>query len=197
MTVGDPSTQVFWVVSRALGIVAIVLLSLSVSLGLAMSGRLLRRPGVPARLKHLHEACTLVTLGVVAAHGGVLLLDGWLRPSVAGVTLPFALAYRPLWTGLGVIGGWLALILAGSFYVRRVIGGRTWRWLHRWTLAVYALALVHAVGAGTDGRSSWMLAVLTVMVAPNIFALVLRLLPAGPRGARARARPRPVSVPHA
>ena len=134
-----------------------------------------------------------MTLGLIAAHGGVLLLDGYLRPSLAGVTLPFALGYRPFWTGLGVIGGWLALILAGSFYVRRWIGAKTWRWLHRWTLAVYLLALAHVIGAGTDGRSTWMLALLTVLVAPNVFALAYRMLPGAPRPNRARspnARPR-------
>lgn len=193
MTATDPSQQVFWVASRSLGIVAIVLLSLSVSLGLAMSGRLLRRPGLPAKLKRYHEASTLVTLGLIAAHGGVLLLDGFLRPSLAGVTLPFALGYRPFWTGLGVIAGWLALILAGSFYVRRWIGTRTWRWLHRWTLAVYVLALAHVIGAGTDGRSPWMLALLTVLVAPNVFALAYRMLPAAPR----TAPHRPPSTPAA
>ena len=185
MTAIDTSPQIFWLASRALGIVAIVLLSLSVSLGLAMSGRLLRRPGLPAQLKRYHEASTLVTLGLIAAHGGVLLLDGYLRPSVAEVTLPFALGYRPFWTGLGVIGGWLALILAGSFYVRRWIGVKTWRWLHRWTLAVYILALAHIIGAGTDGHSPWMLALLTTLVAPNIFALAYRILPTAPRPAQA------------
>jgi predicted ferric reductase len=181
MTATDPHTQVFWLASRALGIVAIVGLSLSVSLGLAMSSRLLRRPGLPAKLKRWHEASTLVTLGLIAAHGGVLLLDGYLRPSLAGVTLPFALAYRPFRTGLGVIGGWLALILTASFYVRRWIGPRTWRWMHRWTLAAYLLALVHVVGAGTDGRSPWILGLLILLLAPNVFGAAYRLLP--------RARP--------
>lgn len=189
MTATDPTGQVFWLASRALGIVAIVLLSLSVSLGLAMSGRLLRRPGLPAKLKRYHEASTLVTLGLIGAHGGVLLLDGYLRPSLAGVTLPFALSYRPLWTGLGVIGGWLALILAGSFYVRRWIGVKTWRWLHRWTLAVYVLALAHVIGAGTDGRSAWMLGLLIVLTAPNVFALAYRVLPAAPRTPSRATRP--------
>ena len=146
MTAVDPSTQVFWLASRALGIVALVLLSVSVSLGLAMSGRLLRRPGLPAKLKRYHEAATLVTVGLIAAHGGVLLLDGWLRPSLAGVTLPFALGYRPFWTGLGVIG------------------------------------------AGTDGRAPWMLALLAVLVAPNVFALAYRMLPAAPRTPQGRTR---------
>ena len=187
MTATDPSTQIFWLASRALGIVAIVLLSVSVSLGLAMSGRLLRRPGLRAQLTRHHEASTLVTVGLIAAHGGVLLLDGYLRPSLAGVTLPFALGYRPFWTGLGVIGGWLALILTGSFYVRRWIGPKTWRWLHRWTLAVYVLALAHVIGAGTDGRSTWMLAVLTMLVTPSVFVLAYRRLPAAPRPAQTRS----------
>jgi hypothetical protein len=81
----------------------------------------------------------------------VLLLDGYLRPGLAGVTLPFALGYRPFWTGRGVIGGWLALIFAASFYVRRWIGVKSWRWLRRWRLAVYLLALADVVGAGADG----------------------------------------------
>jgi methionine sulfoxide reductase heme-binding subunit len=191
MTTGDPSQQVFWLASRALGVVAIVLLAISVALGLAMSGRLARRPGLPAKLKRLHEASTLVALGLIVAHAGVLLADGWLRPGIAGIALPFQLGYRPVWTGIGIIAGWLALILGLSFYVRKWIGTRTWRWLHRWTLAVYALALGHAVGAGTDGRSTWMLVMLALLTAPIVFAFSYRMLPAG------AARPRRAAPPAA
>lgn len=181
MTTTDPTQQIFWLASRALGIVAIVLLAVSVALGLIMSGRLARRPGLPAKLKRFHEASTLVTLGLIVAHAGVLLADSYLRPGLAGITLPFALDYRPAWTGIGVIAGWLALILGLSFYTRKRIGVKTWRWLHRWTLAVYVLALGHVVGAGTDGRSTWMIAMLTVLTAPIVFAFAYRMLPAAPR----------------
>jgi sulfoxide reductase heme-binding subunit YedZ len=181
MTAGDPTQQVFWLASRALGIVAIVALAVSVGLGLALSGRLARRPGLPAKLKRYHEATTLVTLGLIVAHAGVLLADGYLRPGLAGITLPFALGYRPAFTGIGIIAGWLALLLALSFYVRRWIGVKTWRWLHRWTLAVYALALAHIVGAGTDGHTAWMIAMLTALTAPIVFALTYRMLPTAPR----------------
>jgi predicted ferric reductase len=177
---GDPLQQVFWIASRATGIVAIVLLGVSVALGLAMSGRLGRRPGLPAKLKRFHEASTLVTLGLIAAHGGLLLGDAWLRPGLEGILLPFQMGYRTLWTGLGIVGGWLAVILGLSFYVRRWIGTKTWRWLHRWTLAVYVLALVHVVGAGTDGRSGWMLALLGALTAPIVFAFTYRMLPRAP-----------------
>lgn len=195
MTTGGLTQQVFWLASRAFGIVAIVLLAISVAFGLAMSGRLARKPGLPAKLKRFHEASALVALGLIVAHAGVLLADGYLRPGLAGITLPFQLGYRPLWTGIGVIAGWLAVILALSFYARRWIGVKTWRWLHRWTLAVYVLALGHAVGAGTGGCSAWMIALLTLLTTPIVFALTYRMLPAAPRAARHSSRSRATRKP--
>jgi sulfoxide reductase heme-binding subunit YedZ len=181
MTATDPTQQVFWLASRAVGIVAIALLGISVALGLTMSTKLLRRPGLPAKIKRFHEASTLVTLALIVAHAGLLLADGYLRPGLAGIALPFHLSYRPLWTGAGIIAAWLATILGLSFYARRWIGTKAWRWMHRWTIAVYVLALGHAVGAGTDGRSTWMLVMLTLLTAPIVFALTYRMLPAPSR----------------
>ena len=196
MSTIDPSHQLFWFASRAFGIVAIVMLGVSVALGLAMSGRLMRRPGVNARLRRFHEASTLVTLGLIVAHGGLLLFDTYLQPGLAGIALPFASGYRPLFTGLGIIGGWLAAILGLSFYARRRIGARTWRKLHRFTIIAYLLALVHVVGAGTNGTSPWMLGLLTALTAPIVFAFTYRVLPGRPtRTPRATTINRPVSSP--
>lgn len=193
---GQPSEQIFWLASRAFGIVAIVTLALSVGLGLAMSGRIVRRPGLPAKLRRYHEALTLVTLALVAAHGALLLADGYLRPGLAGITLPFQMSYRPLWTGLGIIGAWLAVILGLSFYVRRWIGAATWRRLHRWVIAVYVLALAHTIGAGTDGRSDTMLVLLAVLTTPIVFGFAYRMLAAsGRRAGKAAPVAAPAAVP--
>jgi methionine sulfoxide reductase heme-binding subunit len=189
VTPGDPTHQLFWFASRAFGIVAIALLGISVALGLAMSGGLARRPGLPAKLKRFHEASVLVTLGLIVAHGGLLLFDSYLRPGLAGVTLPFALSYRPVFTGIGIIAGWLAAILGLSFYVRRWIGVKVWRRMHRFMIVVYLLALGHVVGAGTNARSPWMLAMLTALTAPIVFAFTYRMLPTRPRGQPAVSRP--------
>ena len=177
----DPTHQLFWFASRAFGIVAIVLLGISVGLGLAMSGRLTRRPGLPAKLRRFHEAATLVTLALILAHVGLLLFDSYLRPGLAGITLPFALGYRPVFTGIGIIAGWLAAILGLSFYARKRIGTKTWRTMHRFTIVAYMLALAHVIGAGTNGTSPWMLALLTALTAPIVFAFTYRMLPSAPR----------------
>lgn len=192
---GNPSQQVLWFASQALGIVAILLLGISVALGLAMSSRILRRPGLPATLKRFHEASTLVTLGLIAGHAGLLLFDGYLRPGLAGISLPFALSYRPAFTGIGIIAGWLALILGLSFYARKRIGVRTWRSLHRFTIVVYLLALGHIIGAGTHGSSWWMLAMLSALTTPIVFAFTYRVLPAVPRRPPPAARPARVGQP--
>jgi methionine sulfoxide reductase heme-binding subunit len=181
MIMADPIHQVFWYASRAFGISAMIGLAISVALGLAMSGRLVRRPGLPAKLKRAHESLTLVTLGLVVVHAGLLLFDAYLRPGLAGITVPFALGYRPAFTGIGIIAGWLAAILGLSFYARRWIGNKTWRFMHRFTILAYVLALGHAVGAGTDARSPWMIALLTGLTAPIVFAFSYRMLPSTPR----------------
>ena len=177
----DPSQQVFWFASRALGIVAMILLGVTVAVGLAMSGRLVGRPGLHARLRRFHEPAALAALGLVAAHGGLLLFDRYLHPGLAGVVVPFALRYRPVTTGLGIVAGWLTAVFALSFYVRRWIGARRWRMIHRFTVVAYLLAVIHVIGSGTDARSPWMVAMLTALTAPIVFAFTYRMLPAPPK----------------
>jgi sulfoxide reductase heme-binding subunit YedZ len=154
-----------------------------------MAMRAAKGPGAMARLKQAHEATALATLIFIAAHGLTLLGDSYLRPGLAGIAIPFVMPHKPLWTGVGIIAGWLAALLGLSFYVRRWIGPRLWRKMHRWTLAVYALAVVHTLGAGTDARSLWLLLILIATVAPLAVMAAIRLLPSDePAGHRPRRR---------
>jgi sulfoxide reductase heme-binding subunit YedZ len=184
----DPSQHLFWLASRALGVVAIVLLSAAVACGLALSGRMSGRPGGTARLKTAHEALTLTALGAIAGHGLVLLGDSYLAPGVGGIAVPFVLAFKQFWTGLGVIGGWLAAILGLSYYARRWIGVSTWRKLHRWTLLAYVLAVAHTLGSGTDASSGWLLAILAAAGLPVIAIGLKRVAERSPANRPAPAR---------
>lgn len=177
----DPGAHVWWLASRSFGVVAMVLVSLSVAFGLAMSGRLVRGPGVAARLKTVHEALALSGLLAIVLHGVLLLPDSFLRPGLAGITIPFVMAGQPVWTAMGIVAGWMSAIVTLSFYVRGLIGVAAWRWLHRWTLAVYGLGLAHTLGSGTDAGSGWLLAMLGVTATPVVFAGVHRAV-AAPRG---------------
>jgi len=175
----------WWLASRAAGIVAMLLVSLSVGLGLANAARLVP-PRARRALVAVHEQMALAALGTIAAHAVLLLPDHWLHPGLAGIAVPFAGAYRPFAVALGIVAGYLAALLGLSFYARRRIGPRLWRRLHVGTLAVYAMALAHTFTAGTDARTTWLLGLLGATVAP-VGALLAWRLVARPTARRAAA----------
>jgi sulfoxide reductase heme-binding subunit YedZ len=176
----------WWLASRSAGIVAYLLLSASVVLGLAMALRL-APPGPTAKLRAVHERIALIALGAVAAHGLLLLGDGFLRPGLSGVLIPFTMDYRPLWTGLGILAGYLAAGLSLSHYARRRIGARRWRAAHRLIPVAWAMAAVHVIGAGTDAGSLWLQAPLALTMALILTLLGRRLL--GERAGRGARGP--------
>jgi len=173
----DPTNHLWWLISRASGIVSLGLISCSVLLGLCMATKILRRYRIGRKLARLHEHVALVGLGAIAVHGLSLLGDKWLNPGLGGLVVPFAMGYRPLFTGLGIIAGYLAVLLGLSFYVRRTIGARLWRKLHRATILVWALGVVHTLGAGTDASTVWLRILMTITGAPIVFLFLLRILP--------------------
>jgi sulfoxide reductase heme-binding subunit YedZ len=142
----------FWLAGRSAGVVAYLLLSASVVLGLAMALRL-ASGRLTATLRAVHEKIALIALGGVAAHALLLLGDPWLRPGLSGVLVPFATDYRPVWTGLAILAAYLTAGLSLTYYARRRIGARRWRNAHRLIPVAWAMAAVHVIGAGTDSAS--------------------------------------------
>jgi methionine sulfoxide reductase heme-binding subunit len=182
----NPYDYIWWLASRASGIVALGLITASVGLGLLMASKLLRRPGLKPKLVKLHEHLALTGLIAISVHGVTLLGDRWLNPGLGGLMVPFTMSYRPLFTGLGIVAGYLAALLGLSFYARRRIGASLWRKLHRATSVVYVLGVVHALGAGTDASTLWLRAFMLVTGAPILFLLLVRVLPRrGPAPLRA------------
>jgi len=175
MTAPDPLQYGWWLAARASGIVALALVTLSVGVGLALAGRVARRPGLSRTLMALHQHAALAGLVAIAVHGVTLLADPWLHPGVAGVTVPFAMSYRPAFTGLGIVAAYLAALLGLSFYARRRIGPRLWRRAHRATVLVYALGVVHAIGAGSDASTPWLRTFMLVTGAPIVVLFLRRV----------------------
>jgi sulfoxide reductase heme-binding subunit YedZ len=179
--------HLFWITSRAAGTAALVLSSVSVGVGLLMGGKLLRRR--TADLRIAHEALSLATLLAIAVHGAALLGDGYLRPSVLDVTVPFASGYKTVWTTIGILAGWSLVLLGLSFYARARIGQARWRSLHRFTALAWALGVVHSLGEGTDAGQTWFLGMTAAVVVPALLLLARRMWPAPAPPAVA---PRPV-----
>jgi sulfoxide reductase heme-binding subunit YedZ len=172
----DPANHVWWLAGRASGVVALLLATVSVALGLTMASKVIRRRGIAPVLARVHEQTALAGLAAIAVHGATLFADPWLRPGVAGVLVPFTMGYRPLFTGLGVAAGYLAALLGLSFYARRRIGARLWRKLHRATVLAWALGVVHTLGAGSDAGSAWLRGFMVATGIPIVALFAIRML---------------------
>jgi sulfoxide reductase heme-binding subunit YedZ len=184
--VTDPAPHIFWITSRAAGSAALLLSSFGVCIGLLMGGRLVKRRGLD--LRATHEAVSLATLAAILVHGVSLLGDHFLHPSLADISVPFAFAYKTGWTTTGIVAGWGLVLLGLSYYARKWIGSQRWRKLHRFTVAAWALGVIHSLGEGTDAGETWFMAMAAIAIVPAVVLFFARL--AGGRTPRVPARAR-------
>jgi predicted ferric reductase len=144
------STQVFWFITRAAGLMAYLLFWLSTVWGLAVSSkifdRLLNRPFT----FDTHGFLSLLALGFIFIHVVVLMWDSYAPFSLVQLLVPFTSTYRPLAVAFGILSLYLTLIVTVSFYLRRRIGYKTSRMLHYLSFLAYIGATVHGILAGAD-----------------------------------------------
>jgi predicted ferric reductase len=146
----------YWYLARAAGVVTFGLLTLSTALGLLIStrlgGRLFERPWV----FEIHKFASILGLSFLGLHMGALLPDQWTHFRVIDLLVPGVSYWRPEAVAFGVIAMYGSVIGTATFYVRRLLGHRTWRLLHYTTFATFYLALLHGLTAGTDSGEAWM-----------------------------------------
>jgi sulfoxide reductase heme-binding subunit YedZ len=182
--------HIWWILSRGTGIAAVLLAGISVTAGLLAGRGRLTRLGRFADIKPLHEALSIATIVLIAAHGLLLLGDPWLNPGPAGITVPFQMSYRPFWTGVGVIAGYGIVLLGLSYYARKWIGPARWRVAHRFVAVFWILGIFHTFGAGTDAGELWLIIPVALFSLPPLVLLGMRLgrRPAGARKQRVSTR---------
>jgi methionine sulfoxide reductase heme-binding subunit len=177
-----------WIVARAAGMVALVLLTFSTWLGLAMSTRILGTLHLK-RLLGWHRTLVWTALSMLVLHAGAPLFDPVLRFGLPSVLVPFASPWHAGAVAMGVVAGWFSLMLALSFRARRWIGQRGWRLLHYTSFAAFGLALMHALYAGTDFAGVKGSIIAAVALAPVLWLGFLRILEPSRSPTRSATRP--------
>ncbi len=175
--------QVTWDVARASGMVAYILLTVAVALGLALSMRW-QRPRWPRLFTNeMHSFVTLLSLVFIAVHVLAVGLDPYIRFGWRDIFVPLATSYRPVWMAAGIVGTYLMLAVWISTQLRAHISYAWWRRLHTLTFLVFVLSAIHGLATGTDTRQSWALELYAGSVLLVTALLINRLLtPIGARG---------------
>ncbi|GAA5198246.1 hypothetical protein GCM10023346_34990 [Arthrobacter gyeryongensis] len=149
--------QALWAVGRGSGVVAIVLLTLSVLLGIGVrSGRTV--VGIPRfAVTLVHRNVSLFSLLFVVVHIVSLLLDPFAQLRLVDFFVPFLGAYKPFWLGLGTIAFDLLIVVTITALLRNRIGPKMFKAVHWLVYAMWPVSVLHAIGNGTNGRDAWFL----------------------------------------
>ena len=167
------TSPVDWYAVRAAGIVAYLLLSGVVILGLALAGKE-RLPRWPRfALEDVHRFGGLLVGSFIGLHVVTLALDAYLPFSLVDLLVPFASSFRPVWTALGVVALELTAALALANRFRGRLSYRFWRRTHYLNFVVWVAATAHGLGAGTDTSLPWILILYTPAICA-VAALTLR-----------------------
>ncbi|BEP15009.1 hypothetical protein acdb102_33200 [Acidothermaceae bacterium B102] len=168
--------QTLWFVTRAAGLVSLVLLSLTVVLGVLSTSRVASGRLWPRFVDQgLHRNISLIALALLVIHIGTAIADDYVSVRLRDVVLPFGGLYRPLWLGAGSAAIDLLLLVAITSLVRVHLGHRTWRRIHWAAYGCWTLAIVHGLGTGSDAKVHWALLVQVGCGAAVVLAVLLRL----------------------
>ena len=102
----------------------------------------------------MHRFVGLLAGSFIAIHVVALLFDSYLPFSLRSILVPGAAPYRPLAVALGVIAAELLAALAITNRYRKQLPHAFWRRAHYLNFAVWLLALVHGIAAGTDSTTT-------------------------------------------
>ena len=146
-----------WYFTRATGVVALVLLTVGMALGLLTAVRFEGRQWPRFITIGLHRNMSLLALAFTAAHVLTTITDNFVPIDLQDAFVPFISPYRPLWLGFGAIALDLLIALTVTSLLRARLGYRSWRLVHWTAYLCWPLAVLHGLGTGTDTRTRWVL----------------------------------------
>jgi methionine sulfoxide reductase heme-binding subunit len=148
---------VLWYATRGTGVVALLLLTATVVLGVAGTARFAAPLWPRVMTAGLHRHLSLLAVAFVAVHVVTTVLDPFAHIGWTAAVVPFTSSYRPLWLGLGAVAFDLLLAVVVTSLLRARLGYRTWRAVHWLSYASWPIALWHGLGTGTDSGQALMI----------------------------------------
>ncbi|WP_067970077.1 ferric reductase-like transmembrane domain-containing protein [Nocardiopsis trehalosi] len=181
----------YWL-CQAFGWSALLWAWLTVGLGLVRSSAHPHWLPVPAaRVERWHRTTSLTTIALMFGHAFMFFAElvrgnedglgpaGRVWSAFVDVFVPggYATGTGQVAILLGLIAFYLAIPLGLAYYLRRSTGGRLWRALHRFVIAVYVLSVWHTLLYGTNvWFDGWFRTLVWTLQLPIAALLLVRLL---------------------
>jgi methionine sulfoxide reductase heme-binding subunit len=169
------SSTALWYATRATGLMALVLLTATMVLGLTTTTRARARNWPGFAQQEMHRRISILAVVFLALHVLTSVLDTYVHIGWAAIVIPFTSEYSRFWVGVGAIALDLMIAVFVSSLLRTRLRPGTWRAIHWLAYLSWPVALAHTFGMGTDSRQAWVIALGVLCVAAVVVALVWRL----------------------
>ncbi len=135
------------------GLVAMVLLTVNMLLGLLLSARYNTLRSWPRRrlpIFDVHNWTAYIALALIVTHPALLLISKTAHFGVADILWPLKSPHQTLYNTLGAAAFYCVVFVVVTSYFRSRLGSRLWKKLHYISYAAAALLLVHGVMIDPD-----------------------------------------------
>jgi methionine sulfoxide reductase heme-binding subunit len=167
-----------WYASRATGVVALLLLTGVMVLGMLVN-RQGRLPGLPKfAVTGLHRNLSLLAVVFLAIHVLTAVVDGFVNIPLTSAVVPFTSPYERLWLSLGAVSLDLMLAAIVTSLLRRHLSRRAWRVVHLLSYLSWPVAWVHSFFASGDLRHGMLYVLALLCAIAVVVALMWRLVSA-------------------
>jgi methionine sulfoxide reductase heme-binding subunit len=168
------SSTNYWYLTRASGIVALLLLTATMVLGLVTTNRIRARNWPGFAQQELHRRLSMITVVFLGLHVVTSVLDSYVSIGWISIFVPFVSSYGRFWVGVGALSLDFLLVVLVSSLLRAHMNASMWRALHWVAYASWPVALAHTYGFGTDSDEPWVILLGVVCVAAVGVALLWR-----------------------
>ena len=168
--------SVAWYLTRSTGVVALVLLTGAVALGVLDVRRFSTARWPRFIVDGLHRNVSLLAMVFLVLHILTSVLDSFASISLLDAFVPFVGSYRPFWLGLGAVAFDLLLAVTITSLLRQRVGYASWRAIHWLAYASWPIALLHGFGTGSDVKSTWFVLTSVACLAVVVAAVCVRVI---------------------
>jgi DMSO/TMAO reductase YedYZ heme-binding membrane subunit len=164
-----------WYASRATGVVALLLLTAVMLLGILVT-RQGRLPGLPRfAVSGLHRNLSLLATAFVVLHVLAAVADGYVNIPLTAAVVPRTSPYERIWLSLGAISLDLSLALIVTSLLRRHLSRRAWRAVHLLAYLSWPVAWLHSFYSSGDLQHGILFVIGLICAVAVVGAVIWRL----------------------
>ncbi|MBB6443648.1 ferric reductase-like transmembrane domain-containing protein [Bacillus benzoevorans] len=164
-----------WNFIRLSGLLAYLLLTISVIGGIVSSWSILKKK--KGDLLALHQMSGWAGFLSILFHLMFIWQDNYVDYTLSEILLPFADNEFPFASGIGVIAFYLFfLVLFSSDFMLKRLGKARWKWIHISVFPAWILMTLHGILIGTDSSETWVRLLYAASISLVLLLLTARLL---------------------